>query len=394
MKINGTKAIIIDPTGEYDSFESDECTSVTMGETAYFSYKNLTIEDLFYLVKPSEGIQSPKLKEAITSLKLLRIYNGIDKDNAKLSSNAQQAIEEAKTFFENGGEGTLKVVSKTNKSIKSYELFHTIFIEHIKNNLDFEFKSLPKQIAEECIWIKDGEFGNRDDRTLGFCTTLQSRISNLFIDSSINDVFNFKDNDNSEKEEITSIIDNFLNRESDQKILRIGFENISYEFEVREILANAIGKYLLNKSRKKQMKLNPIVLFIDEAHQFLNKKIKDDYFETQSLSAFDQIAKESRKNGLFLCLATQMPRDIPIGTLSQVGTFIVHRLINFSDKEAIKQACSSANMSILSYLPILGEGEAILTGVEFPMPLILKINEPFTKPISNTPRFQSIYNNK
>ena len=45
------------------------------------------------------------------------------------------------------------------------------------------------------------------------------------------------------------------------------------------------------------------------------------------LDSFDQIAKECRKHGLFLCLATQMPRDIPQGTLSQMGTFIVHRLI-------------------------------------------------------------------
>lgn len=52
------------------------------------------------------------------------------------------------------------------------------------------------------------------------------------------------------------------------------------------------------------------------------------------LDSFDQIAKECRKHGLFLCLATQMPRDIPQGTLSQMGTFIVHRLINPFDKDA------------------------------------------------------------
>lgn len=31
-----------------------------------------------------------------------------------------------------------------------------------------------------------------------------------------------------------------------------------------------------------------------------------------------------------------MPRDIPIGTLSQMGTFIVHRLINEQDKNLLK----------------------------------------------------------
>ena len=93
------------------------------------------------------------------------------------------------------------------------------------------------------------------------------------------------------------------------------------------------------------------------------------------------------ENGLFLCLATQMPRDIPPGTLSQMGTFIVHRLINPYDKEAIENACSSANKNSLSFLPILGESEAILMGVDFPMPVILKINKPSIEPHSKTPQF-------
>ena len=106
-------------------------------------------------------------------------------------------------------------------------------------------------------------------------------------------------------------------------------------------------------------------------------------------NAFDQIAKECRKYGLFLCIATQMPRDIPVGTLSQMGTFLVHRLINYNDKEAIKQSCATANSSTLSYLPVLGEGEAILTGVDFPMPLLLKVNPPTEKPDSETPQFRN-----
>ena len=80
-----------------------------------------------------------------------------------------------------------------------------------------------------------------------------------------------------------------------------------------------------------------------------------------------------------------MPRDIPQGTLSQMGTFIVHRLINHNDKDAINNACSSANKNTLEFLPILGEGEAILTGVDFPMPIIMKFDEPINKPNSQTP---------
>ena len=82
-----------------------------------------------------------------------------------------------------------------------------------------------------------------------------------------------------------------------------------------------------------------------------------------------------------------MPRDIPNGTLSQIGTFISHRLINHQDKEAIANACSSANRDTLAFLPVLGSGEAILMGVDFPMPVMLKVKMPNITPNSDTPLF-------
>ncbi len=81
-----------------------------------------------------------------------------------------------------------------------------------------------------------------------------------------------------------------------------------------------------------------------------------------------------------------MPRDIPVGTLSQMGTFIVHRLINEQDKKVIETACSSATRSALAYLPALGAGEVLFTGVDFPMSVMLKIQEPTIPPDSSTPR--------
>lgn len=69
-----------------------------------------------------------------------------------------------------------------------------------------------------------------------------------------------------------------------------------------------------------------------------------------------------------------------------MGTFLVHRLINEQDKKAVESAASAANRNILSFLPILGEGEALIVGVDFPMPLIVKINTPTKKPDSRTPK--------
>jgi hypothetical protein len=377
---NKSKVILLDPTGEYAAIKKS-VQSVAIGKSAFFPYRNLTKEDLFFLIKPSEGVQKPKLLEAIRSLKIVKIYQDkIDKPSTR---------DQIKDFIDIES-GHLKKSKKIIKSFERYQLQNFEVIE--SEDININIKKLSKQIIYECIYPTDNSdsklFGPISERDANFCYGLSSRITNLVTTKIYDRSFDF--NDTQEKEaNLIEIIEGFLSDEQQKNfVLRIGFEGLGYEFQAREILANAIGKYLLKLARNQKFKENPIVLVLDEAHQFLNKVIVDDYFQSASLTAFDQIAKESRKYGLFLCISTQMPRDIPVGTLSQMGTFLVHRLINYNDKEAIRQSCSSANSDILAYLPVLGEGEAILTGVDFSMPLSIKVIPPIVTPDSSTPLFK------
>jgi len=369
MKGNHTKAILIDPTGEYSNNSIDTfSTSTILSDESFFHYSKLTIDDLFFLLKPAGRVQAPKLLEAIRSLKAVEL--GIGEEFA--------------------GSVTNGILTKTGLNKLQYGRFLYKHVREIENGLlTLNIQNLQRQITNECIWDEDRvnreQFGARNETDLSNCISLINRTNNILNTGIFNCIFGFNEVSDTQKD-LTKIIDNFL-EDRNKFFLRIGFEKIGYESQAREIIANAIGKYLLQKAREKCFKSSPLVLFIDEAHQFLNNKVVDDYFQSVSLSAFDQIAKECRKYGLFLCIATQMPRDIPVGTLSQMGTFLVHRLINYNDKEAIKQACSSANSELLSFLPVLGEGEAILTGVDFPMPLTIKVSPPIIPPDSNTPQF-------
>ena len=51
----------------------------------------------------------------------------------------------------------------------------------------------------------------------------------------------------------------------------------------------------------------------------------------------------------------------------------------------MESAASSLNKSMLSFLPTMGAGEALLMGVDFSMPLLLKITPPVKTPRSETP---------
>ncbi len=386
----GNKTILIDATGEYNG-NYDGLETIEIGDgTHVFHYSQLTNDDLFYLFRPSTKVQAPKLMEAIRSLKIVSLNNG-----ANLSKNISippaQIVE---TKIESG------LLKKSGSDKRPFEQFYYRNISKIENEFsNFDIEKLTYQITEECVWDTGvrtisgvrttihEEWGGRNDGDVSHCISLISRINNIINNATYQNIFGFKKKLN--KKDLTKTIDDFILGE--KNILRLNFENIPFDFQVREILANSIGKYMLNKARLGEFKPEkcsenkPVVIFIDEAHQFLNKTIKDEYFDVKPLDAFDSIAKECRKHGLFLCIATQIPRDIPQGTLSQMGAFIVHRLINHNDKEAISNACSSANKNTLEFLPILGEGEAILTGVDFPMPIIMKFDKPINEPNSQTP---------
>ncbi len=368
---NNTKCILLDPTGEYAELQGQHCI---LAQNAYFSYKKLTISDLFFLLKPLERAQAPKLLEAIKTLKTLEI--------AKVKGGLD-------SYFANGRDKNL--LPKANRNKVEFVQFQRKYYEEIDSDeLDFEIRYLARQIQYECIWEIDNKdsnsWGGRSEQDSANCISLVTRTNAFVNDRNYKKILGIGDVD--DKQDLADMIVKFFDPDNKNTLLRIGFEKVGYDFNVREIIANALAKYLLNMARDKIFKQKPTIFFLDEAHQFLNKRITDDSFTAYSLNAFDQIAKECRKYGLFLCIATQMPRDIPVGTLSQMGTFLVHRLINFHDKEAIKQSCATANSSTLAYLPVLGEGEAILTRVDFPMPLLLKVSPPKEKPDSGTPQFK------
>lgn len=364
---NLSKAILIDATGEYNDFyDLDNVKTVKFGasdESTFFHYSRLRTMDLIALFRPSENTQKPKLIEAIKSLKLVKQL----KENEQYRENIYQKENQPKSnYFTKLGQ--YRTIIESDKS-------------------DFDLTNITQQIYAECI--KHGDrtnFGASDGSARNYVSSLIGRIEYLRSQREFKSIFGFN-KQLSDNNEFNKELEDFLDVEQTEKSLFIiSLKDASFEKGLREILTNAIGNYLLEEARQYKFKHKPLVLFVDEAHQFLKKTIADDFFQDLELDAFDKIAKECRKHGLFLCISTQTPRDIPVGTLSQMGTFIVHRLINEADRSVIEKACSEGSKSSLAYLPTLQSGEALLVSIEMPMPIIIKIKEPTIKPSSLTPK--------
>lgn len=370
----GGKVILIDPTGEFHTYttgvesvylggdkEDEEDTRRFVG----FPYWKLTELDLFAIFQPSGGSQAPKLREALKSLKLIyALYgNGEPKNYVKAKSirrdfNVAWARSEA--------------------AIEADDAKYVI-------------KNLARQIIEECVSENSWEnrqpdytkWGDYDDRIRGYCETLVSKIYSITRSKSLRCLFQPEDFSS-----LTEEIDRFVS--SNSRVLRISMEHLPFENNARELLTNALGRYLLNLARSGAFKKLPTVVVLDEAHQFLNKNVGDENNKIQ-LDAFGLIAKEGRKYGLTTVLATQRPRDIPEDILSQMGMFVVHRLINERDRIVVEKACGNLDGSAAAFLPTLGQGEAILVGVDFPMPTPVKITEPRYAPKSEGPKYRDYW---
>ena len=185
------------------------------------------------------------------------------------------------------------------------------------------------------------------------------------------------------------MIDEFL-KDSATRVLRVSLRNLSFAFDSREIIANAIGRQLLTRARRGDFKEKPLFLFLDEAHQFLNKVVSDENLR-HPLDSFELIAKEGRKFSLNICIATQRPRDIPDGVLSQVGTMIVHRLTNEQDRQVVEKASGDIDRAAAAFLPVLAPGQAVLIGAQLPIPLTVQLCRPRQPPESQGPDYQQYW---
>lgn len=370
LKAAGGKAIVFDPTGEFAEIDGvDEVFvfgNTQAGQTlVHFPYRQITEDDLFSLFRPSGQSQGPKMREAVRSLKLVKAMGARPAANVRVVNGAIEKMNQPRDpFF-----GALAAHAETIN----------------RPDCDFDIAKLPEQIKNECVWASGNpnnpqNFGGVEANSTGHCETLVARINALIRSKELECLFQ------TNGQSLAGTLDAFVaNDHSD--VALISFKDIRFEHNTREILLNIIGRYLLNAARDGTFRDNPIVLFLDEAHQFLGRTVGDEYANVK-LDAFGIIAKEGRKYGLTCVLATQRPRDIPQDVLSQLGTLFVHRLTNDQDRDTVERACGDLDKAAAQFIPMLAPGEAVLIGPDLPAPVPVFINKPHSPPNSKGPGFQ------
>lgn len=118
-------------------------------------------------------------------------------------------------------------------------------------------------------------------------------------------------------------------------------------------------------------------LIIDEAHNILseNSTVESEKWKDYRLDVFEEIVKEGRKFGFYLTIASQRPSDISQTIVSQIHNYFIHRLVNDNDLKLLDKTMTSLDYISKSSIPNLSPGQAIITGVSFDLPVIVKITQ-------------------
>ena len=364
-----SKIVLLDASGEFYRLNCEvfhACIGRAEHSTEYevfIRYEELTEGDLFAIFRPSGVGQAPKLRAAVQSLKLARLAPALSADG---------------TIF------------KAHRIKVEYEKARAQHISRIQNPLaQFDIQHLPLQIQHECVEpqrspLEPLVWGGPNGKEQSQCMALVDRVQEIIHDPHLKCIFR-----PSKLPSIFNVIQEFISS-SKYKVLRISLKSIPFEHSTREIIGNAIGRHLLLRAREDIFKQNPLVVVIDEAHQFLSRTTRDEneYFP---LDSFGLIAKEGRKYALTVCLATQRPRDIPEDILSQTGSYIIHRVTNHLDLSIIERAAGSIDAEAMGRIPYLKPGEAILMTTGLGRLLQIQLNRPQAIPDSQGPDYQNYW---
>ena len=162
------------------------------------------------------------------------------------------------------------------------------------------------------------------------------------------------------------------------------------------MIFEALQRYKINHPDGKTL---PTVLVMEEAHTFIRRYREDGDEPSSSATCcrvFERIAREGRKFGLGLVLSSQRPSELSQTVLSQCNSFLLHRISNDKDQEAVSKLLPDNLRGILRELPVLPTRYAFLLGWASELPILTHIRElpQFQQPQSEDPDFWAVWTGK
>lgn len=144
--------------------------------------------------------------------------------------------------------------------------------------------------------------------------------------------------------------------------------------EVVELVSAVIARMIFRLLRRADPRNKfPVHLVLEEAHRYVAER--PSIFSIDASRIFERIAKEGRKYGMFLLVASQRPSELSKTVLSQCANFVVHRIQNPDDLSHIRQMTPFISDAVLKRLPSLPKQHALVFGTSVNLPTTFKVRK-------------------
>ena len=160
--------------------------------------------------------------------------------------------------------------------------------------------------------------------------------------------------------------------------------------EIVELASAVVARLIFDRMRRADPRnAMPVHLILEEAHRYISEK--PNRFAIDAGITFQRIAKEGRKYGAFLIVASQRPSELSKTVLSQCNNFIIHRIQNPDDLFHIRQMTPFISETVLKRLPSLPKQHALVFGNSVNIPTTFRVRDADPTPYSNDTQVRDIW---
>lgn len=352
--MNNSHIIIFDIHSEYrTAFPDANYLDINNLVLPYWLLNSDELQELFIDTEANDHNQRNVFKEAVVENRKVH-FTGTDVEKEKIHFDS-------KLFFDI--DAVLKVAkNKNEEQIDTGE----VYVSGAK-------KGQPK-LTQGSLYGRLTNFVNRlenkiGDKRLGFL--LGDKSKRISFEDTLKQFISYGD----KKSNIT-IID----------LSGIPFEVLSITVS---LISRILFEYGYYYKRYRSMKVPgekvnndvPLLLVYEEAHKYVPNSDLSKY--RASRESIERIAKEGRKYGVSLLLASQRPSEISETIFSQCSNFIAMRLTNPNDQSYVRKLLPDTLGALVDKLPSLKAGECLLIGDAVILPSVALINRCEPAPSSN-----------
>lgn len=258
-------------------------------------------------------------------------------------------------------------------------------------NTPFSFERL--QAALDLALFYEEANGNKQIRD--YCSQLVTRLKSVIDNPDYEflraDVGALQDHDR----EPTHYVDRLLGiagqnerYKKERQICIIDLNDASDE--IVELASAVVARLIFDRMRRADPRNTmPVHLILEEAHRYISEK--PSRFAIDAGITFQRIAKEGRKYGAFLIVASQRPSELSKTVLSQCNNFIIHRIQNPDDLSQIRQMTPFISETLLRRLPSLPKQHALIFGNSVNIPTTFRVRDAHPTPYSNDTQVRNIW---